>query len=94
VVGGQVISGRVDRMSVRAGHVLVADFKTSRTPPARAEDVPVLYLRQMAAYRGVLALLYPGAKVACVLVWTEGPVAMMLPDGLLDRHMPGMVADG
>ena len=93
VVGGQVVTGRVDRLYVRAGHVLVADFKTSRTPPASAADVPVLYLRQMAAYRGVLALLYPASRIECVLVWTEGPSAMVLPDSLMDSHMPGLAAD-
>ncbi len=89
VVGGQVITGRVDRLAVLPDRVIVADFKTARTPPASAGQVPVLYLRQMAAYRAVLRLLYPGRDVTCLLVWTEGPSAMTLPDALLDAHAPG-----
>jgi len=88
-VGGQVITGRVDRLAVLPDRVIVADFKTARTPPASAGQVPVLYLRQMAAYRAVLRLLYPGRDVTCLLVWTEGPSAMTLPDALLDAHAPG-----
>jgi ATP-dependent helicase/nuclease subunit A len=88
VVGGQVITGRVDRLVVLPDRVIVADFKTARTPPASPAQVPVLYLRQMAAYRAVLRLLYPGRHVACLLVWTEGPLAMTLPDALLDAHAP------
>ncbi len=89
VVNGRVMSGRVDRLAVLPGRVLVADYKTQRLPPAGPADVSVLYLRQMAAYRALLLQLYPGHEVACVLVWTDGPVAMTLPDDLLDQHVPG-----
>jgi ATP-dependent helicase/nuclease subunit A len=94
-IGGVVVTGRVDRLAVLPGRVLVADYKTSRSPPASVEAVPVLYLRQMAAYRGILRLLYPARDVCCVLVWTEGPVAMALPGALLDAHAPGAsIANG
>jgi ATP-dependent helicase/nuclease subunit A len=83
VVDGQVITGRVDRLAVLPDRVLVADYKTSRSAPAAVADVPVLYLRQMAAYRAVLGKLYPGREIRCVLVWTEGPLAMTLPDSVL-----------
>jgi len=89
VAAGQVITGRIDRLAVLPDEVLVADYKTGRAPPADPEAVPVLYLRQLAAYRAVLRLLYPGRAVRCALIWTEGPVAMPLPDELLDRHAPG-----
>jgi ATP-dependent helicase/nuclease subunit A len=90
VVEGQVMTGRVDRLAVLPDRVIVADYKTARTPPAKAADAPVLYLRQMAAYRALLRLLYPGRDIVCVLVWTEGPVAMALDAALLDRHAPGV----
>ena len=89
VVGHQVVTGRVDRLAVLPGRVLVADYKTSRAPPADPGAVPVLYRRQMAAYRAILRLLYPGREVVCLLVWTEGPKAMVLADSLLDPHAPG-----
>ena len=66
--------------------IVVADYKTSRAPPAAPDDVPVLYLRQMAAYRAVLALLYPGRAIVCLLIWTEGPTVMELPAALLAAH--------
>jgi ATP-dependent helicase/nuclease subunit A len=81
--GRQVMTGRVDRLAVLPDRVLVADYKTSRAPPASVDDVPVLYVRQMAAYRAVLGALYPGREIVCVLVWTEGPVVMRLPDPVL-----------
>ncbi len=89
VVGGAVVGGLVDRLAVLPDRVLVADYKTNRRPPARAEDVPVLYLRQMAAYRDVLRGALPGRAVLCALVWTEAALVMPLPDSLLDGHAPG-----
>jgi len=70
LVGGAVVGGVVDRLAVLPDRVLLADYKTNRSPPARAEDVPVLYLRQIAAYREVLRGALPGRAVACALVWT------------------------
>ncbi len=91
VVADRVVSGQVDRLVVSPGQVMVADYKTSRAPPAQPDAVPVMYLRQMAAYRAVLALLYPGHEIVCVLIWTDGPTVMTLPGDVLDRHAPGAV---
>ena len=90
LAGGQAIAGQVDRLAVTPDAVLIADYKTSRSPPASPEKVPVLYLRQMAAYRAVLEQLYPDRPVRCLLIWTEGPSSMELPGALLDRHAPGV----
>ena len=89
LVGGVVVGGLVDRLAVLDGRVLVADYKTNRAPPARVEAVPVLYLRQMAAYRAVLRDALPGRRVLCALVWTASAAVMPLPNSLLDRHAPG-----
>jgi ATP-dependent helicase/nuclease subunit A len=87
-IGQTIVGGLVDRLAVLPDRILVADYKTGRRPPPRAEDVPVLYLRQMAAYRAVLRAAHPGLLVQCLLVWTEGAQVMDLQDTLLDRHSP------
>jgi len=92
VVAGTVIGGLVDRLAILPDRVLIADYKTNRAPPARADDAPVLYLRQMAAYRAVLRAVFPDRAVTCALVWTMGAAVMPLPDELLDRHAPGAAA--
>ena len=88
-VGGAVVGGLVDRLAVLPECVLAADFKTNRDPPASAERTPVLYLRQMAAYRAVLRGIFPDRPVRCALIWTRAPRIALLPDGLLDAHAPG-----
>jgi len=80
------LSGQVDRLVVSDTQVLIADYKTNRPPPARAEDVALIYLDQMAAYRALARAAYPGRTVTCALVWTDGPRLMPLPDGLLDTR--------
>lgn len=93
---GVVVNGRVDRLAVTADTVIVADFKTNRPPPARAEEADPAYLVQMAVYRALLARLYPGRTVIAALVWTDGPRVDVLPHSLLDESMAAclMEADG
>jgi ATP-dependent helicase/nuclease subunit A len=89
VIGDVVVGGLVDRLVVLPDQVIVADFKTNRRLPARTEDTPVLYLRQMATYRAVLRAIFAGKPVRCALVWTREARVSMLPDALLDFHEPG-----
>jgi ATP-dependent helicase/nuclease subunit A len=81
------VSGQIDRLAVQNDCVLVADFKTNRPPPARAEDTPALYRAQMALYRAALEKIFPGKRIVCALVWTDGPRLMALPDALLDAEL-------
>jgi ATP-dependent helicase/nuclease subunit A len=84
LVGGTVVGGLVDRLAVLDDRVLIADYKTNRRPPTSVEDTPLLYRRQMAAYRAVLRDIFPGRTVVCALVWTQTSQVVMLPDELLD----------
>jgi ATP-dependent helicase/nuclease subunit A len=93
VVADSVVGGLVDRLVVLPDRVLVADFKTNRRPPARVEDTPVLYLRQMASYRAVLRAIFPNRGVRCALIWTREARVTMLPDEMLDSHDPGHARD-
>ena len=89
LVDGIVVTGQVDRLWVAPDRVVGATSRPACGAPIPAQ-VPVLYLRQMAAYRALLASLYPGRAIRCLLVWTEGPSVMALPDALLDMHRPGV----
>jgi ATP-dependent helicase/nuclease subunit A len=88
VIGNAVIGGLVDRLAVLEDHVIAADYKTNRVPPADAGRSPVLYLRQMAAYRAVLRGAFPAHRIVCALIWTATAFVMPLPDALLDAHAP------
>jgi ATP-dependent helicase/nuclease subunit A len=90
--GGAEVSGQVDRLAITGEAVLIADYKTSRPAPQRLENVPQAYVRQLALYRAVLGLLYPGRAVRAALVWTEGPALMEVPAALLDAALSS-VAD-
>jgi ATP-dependent helicase/nuclease subunit A len=84
---GAQVNGRVDRLAVTDTEVLILDFKTNRPPPSREEDVSPVYLVQMALYRAAAARIFPDRRIACGLVWTDGPALMRLSDALLDRQM-------
>ena len=87
-VNGQPLAGQVDRMLIRPDRIVVLDYKTNRPPPETVEQVPALYLRQMAAYRALLRQVFPGRRVECWLLWTWTTRIMALPDAMLDRHAP------
>jgi ATP-dependent helicase/nuclease subunit A len=83
---GVRINGRIDRIAETHNTVLIVDFKTNRPPPTREEDVPALYRTQMALYRAAAAKIFLGKRIACALVWTEGPHLMALSDVVLDAE--------
>ena len=89
---GARVNGRVDRIAVTKDAVLIVDFKTNRPPPGREEDVAEAYLSQMALYRAAAAKIFPGRRIDCALVWTDGPKLMRLSAGLLDRQFASMRA--
>ena len=89
LIGDSVVGGLVDRLAVLPDRVLVVDYKTNRHAPEHAEDTPVMYLRQLAAYRAVLRGVFPDRAIRCALVWTRAGRVAMLPDALLDTHAPG-----
>ena len=63
-----------------ADEVLILDYKTNRPPPAREEEVDPVYLAQMALYRDGAARIFPGRRIVCGLVWTDGPRLLRLSD--------------
>jgi ATP-dependent helicase/nuclease subunit A len=81
------VNGRIDRLAVSPDEVLIVDFKTNRPPPKHEDDLARIYRTQMALYRAAAARIFPGRRIACALVWTEGPSLMPLSDGLLDAEM-------
>ncbi|HEY2032840.1 MAG TPA: double-strand break repair helicase AddA [Rhizomicrobium sp.] len=84
---GARLNGRIDRLAITSDEVLIVDFKTNRPPPADVDGVSTLYLAQMALYRAALSKVFPDRRIACALVWTEGPRLMPLPDDRLEAEL-------
>jgi ATP-dependent helicase/nuclease subunit A len=92
VVDGMVVAGIVDRLLVTDDAVTVVDYKTGRHVPENAAAVAPAYLRQMAAYRDALRVIFPGRRVEAALLYSAGPRLIVLGDALLDAHKPGLAA--
>lgn len=89
LVGEQAIVGQVDRLAVTATEVVIVDYKSNRTPPPTVDGTPVAYLRQLAAYRALLARLYPDRTITAALLWTATCRLDLIPPDLMDAHAPG-----
>lgn len=76
--GKTPISGQIDRLLITPDEILIIDYKTNRPPPTNVEDVPALYINQMAAYREIMSALYPARAIKCALIWTDGAQLMNL----------------
>ncbi len=88
VVGDVEIGGLVDRLVIGPAEIVIADFKTDRAVPANAAAIPEPYVRQMAAYRAILAQIHPHVPIRCVLIWTETATPMTVPPPLLAAMAP------
>jgi ATP-dependent helicase/nuclease subunit A len=88
--GGVPLSGQIDRLVIAQDRVLAVDYKSNRDVPARAEDVPLGILRQMAAYRAALRQLWPERRIEVAVLWTATRSVMGLPDAVLDGVMAGL----
>lgn len=78
------VTGQIDRLAVDEKSVWIIDFKTNRPPPTELQAVPEAYLLQLAAYRMVLAKVYPRHNVQAALLWTDGARLMPVPAEALD----------
>ena len=84
------IMGRLDRLAVLEDRVLIVDFKTNRPAPSSEAEVPDAYLTQMALYRAGAQAVFPGRRVVCGLVFTDGPRLLHLSDVVLDARIAGI----
>lgn len=92
VVDGVVVAGIVDRLCVTDDAVTVIDYKTGRHVPDGAAGVAPAYLRQMAAYRAALGVIFPARRVEAALLYTAAPRLIALDAAILAPHKPGLVA--
>lgn len=81
-----LLQGQIDRLLITDEEIMIIDYKSNRPGPRAVADVAPAYLAQMAAYRAALKKLYPGKKVTALLLWTDGPYLMPLPDETLDSY--------
>ena len=82
-----LVGGQIDRLCISDDEVVIVDYKTNRPPPATLDSVSEAYLVQMAAYRAVLAQIYPNHVIRCGLLWTDGPSLMNLPPEMLEMAL-------
>ncbi|MFM8681433.1 MAG: 3'-5' exonuclease, partial [Alphaproteobacteria bacterium] len=87
VVGATAVAGQVDRLVIAEDEIRILDFKSNRQPPTRPEDAPQAYVAQLALYRALVAPLYPGRRVRCILVWTAGPTISEIAPEALDAAL-------
>lgn len=81
------VIGQVDRLAVTDKDVVIADYKTNARPPQQAADIAESYVAQMALYRSVIAPLYPGRALRCILIYTVDQSVHEIEPARLDEAL-------
>jgi ATP-dependent helicase/nuclease subunit A len=77
------LAGRIDRLVVAKGRVLVVDYKSDANPPQSVSGVSASYLIQVGLYAYVASQLFPGQVVETGILWTSLESLMILPPAAL-----------
>lgn len=85
VLGGRMmkVGGTIDRLLITKTRIVILDFKTNRLAPMVEVEISEGYVAQMALYRELVKVLYPGRAVGCALLYTAGPRAIFLGEAAM-----------
>jgi ATP-dependent helicase/nuclease subunit A len=83
------IAGRIDRLVVEPGRVLVVDYKSDAQVPATEKDVPAAYVSQLGLYAQIAGQLFPGHRVEAAILWTSLEMLMNLAPDRLAKAVAG-----
>jgi ATP-dependent helicase/nuclease subunit A len=82
-----VFHGTIDRLILGPDKIVAVDFKTNRTVPNTDQTCPEGLLRQMGAYRAMLALIYPDRIIETGILWTRTATYMPLSDSITTQAL-------
>ena len=85
--GNKPMHGIIDRLIVTDDKVTAVDFKTNRTVPETDTQCPEGLLRQMGAYRAMLAQIYPTKSIETGILWTRTATYMPLSETLTTQAL-------
>ncbi len=70
-VDGRIINGQIDRLVVMPDKVMIIDYKTNRPAAQSLAEVPMIYRKQMQAYKQLVSHIYPDKPVETYILWTN-----------------------
>ncbi len=73
------IIGRIDRIVVKPGSILLVDFKSDANPATEPSEVNPAYLQQLGLYALVAGQLFPGQVIEAAILWTSLESLIKLP---------------
>lgn len=81
------LNAQIDRVCVTDDKVFIIDYKTNVNVPEVVNDVPDIYLAQLASYRDLVRSIYPKHEIVCSLLWTNTPKMMIIDGDILDTTL-------
>ena len=85
-----IVSGRVDRLAVTPGRVLIVDYKTNRPAPAGWRKRPPPMSPSSPSTGTCCRSSIRAAPVAAAILWTDSASLMEVPAESMDSAMVGI----
>lgn len=82
-----VVHGNIDRLIVGDDLIHAIDYKSNSEVPVNPAQIPEGILRQMAAYRDALRMIWPDRRIEISVLWTASRTIMTIPDPVLNQVM-------
>ncbi len=86
-LNGERVFGIIDRLIETENEIFAIDYKSNRMVPSSPRETPDGLIRQMAAYRDALRLVYPTHRIRTLLLWTKTGTVTELPNDMLDAAL-------
>lgn len=83
----RAVSGKIDRLTVVDGEVLIVDYKTNRVPPVDLASIPEGYVAQIAVYAALVRQIFPGHSVRAGLLFTATPEMFDIPETVMQEAL-------
>jgi len=82
-----MVPAQIDRLVVGKEIITLVDYKSDREVPAKIEDAPPPYIRQLRLYAELLKSAFPDKKIRAALLWTETCTLMEIPEDILMKRV-------
>ena len=83
----RTVSGQIDRLFIGEASIILADFKTSASPPKAVDDIPPSTVAQLALYAELMRKAVPGKAVSCLVVYTTTQTVFALGEDMIAKAL-------
>ena len=83
----RAVSGQIDRLYIDQDRAILADFKTTATPPKSVDEIPPRTVLQLALYADLTRKAAPGRAISCLVIYTASQTVFEIESAALAKAL-------